>query len=116
MNSDAIFSSIGASRIKTFIKINGRQQIMVFYKQLSVRTHQMDTCESAFIALRNLKLPKSYVNVQKHIRVEKVKDTYQAEVSSQEDERLYWRACPDESVFTDSVCRMSMRDLGIGLR
>ena len=23
---------------------------------------------------------------------------------------------PDESVFTDSVCRMRMRDLGIGLR
>ena len=26
------------------------------------------------------------------------------------------RACPDQSVFTDSVCRMRMRNLGIGLR
>ena len=47
MHSDAIFCSIGASRMETFIKINARQQIVVLYKQLSVRTHQTDTCESA---------------------------------------------------------------------
>ena len=34
--------------MKTIIKINACQQIVVLYKQLSVRTHQTDTCESAF--------------------------------------------------------------------
>ena len=46
-HSDAIFFSIGASRMKTS-KINAHQQIVVLDKQLSVRTHQTDTCESAF--------------------------------------------------------------------
>ena len=47
MHSDAIFFSSGASRMKTFIKINACQQIVVLCKHLSVRTHQTDTCESA---------------------------------------------------------------------
>ena len=47
-------------------KINARQQIVVLCKQLSVRTHQTNRCESAFLTLQNLlKLPKASVNVQK---------------------------------------------------
>ena len=34
------------------LKINARQQIVVLYKQLSVRTHQTDTCESALTVVR----------------------------------------------------------------
>ena len=48
MHPDAMFFSIGASQMKTFIKIIARQQIVVLYKQLSVWTHRTDTCESAF--------------------------------------------------------------------
>ena len=47
MYSDAIFFSGDASRMKTFIRINVCQQIVVLCKHLSVRTHQTDTCESA---------------------------------------------------------------------
>ena len=50
MHSDAILSSIGASRMKTFIKkYNALQQIVILYKQLLVQTHQTDICESAFM-------------------------------------------------------------------
>ena len=48
-----IFFSVGASRMKAFIKINARQQIMVLYKQLPVVTYQTDTCELAFATQRS---------------------------------------------------------------
>ena len=36
MHSNARFFSIGASRMKTFIRINARQQTVVLYEQRSV--------------------------------------------------------------------------------
>ena len=54
MHSDAIFSAIGASRMKTSSKINTRQQIVVLHKQLSVLTHQTDTRESTLRATSHL--------------------------------------------------------------
>ena len=38
--------------------INARQQIVVLYKQLSVRTHQTDTSESAFTTAR-MRMPRA---------------------------------------------------------
>ena len=52
IHSDAIFSSISASQMKTFIKNQCSSTNSVFYKQLSVRTHQTDTCETALAGLR----------------------------------------------------------------
>ena len=46
MHSDAIFSSIGDSQMKKVIKNQFSSTNSVFYKQLSVQTHQTDTCES----------------------------------------------------------------------
>ena len=61
MYSDAICFFVSASRMKIYSsKINARQQIMVIYKQMSVRTHKADTYESAL--LRNFKMSPSITN------------------------------------------------------
>ena len=49
IHSDSVFSSIGASRMKTVIEINARQQMLVIYKRLLIRIRQPDACESSLI-------------------------------------------------------------------
>ena len=48
MHSGAVFSSMDASRMRTVIKNNSHQQIMVLCIPLLLQIRQPDTCESAF--------------------------------------------------------------------
>ena len=65
MHSDAFFCLCRCFSNETS-KISAPQQIVVLYKQLSVRTDQMDTCESVLSTIKhNQKINGSYKTCMK---------------------------------------------------